>query len=74
MLVILGMIAILVGAIWLIVAAFQESPVWGLAVLFFHGIASFIFLILHPEQAWRPVALEVVGVVLVMLGAAMNHH
>jgi len=74
MLIVLGSLAILIGAIWLVVAAFQESVLWGLAVLIFHGIASFIFLILHPEQAWRPIALEIVGVVLVMMGAAMTHH
>ena len=70
----LGFIAILVGGIWLLVAAFQESVLWGLALFFFPGIVSIAFLILHPERAWRPFMLQIVGVVMFFVGVALAHH
>jgi hypothetical protein len=65
-----GLIA-LVGGIWLLVVAFQESILWGLGCLFvpFVGI---VFAIMHWPVARRPVLVWAVGFVLILAGSTMG--
>lgn len=69
LLIILGLICIVIGGIGLLIAAFRESILWGLACLFLHGIVSLIFVILHWQEAKGPFLLQTVGIVLILIGA-----
>jgi hypothetical protein len=51
---------LLIASLWLLVVAFQESILWGLACLFV-PLASLFFVITHWEQAKRPFALNAIG-------------
>jgi uncharacterized membrane protein len=70
LLLIVGMGCAIVGGIWLLVEAFRESLLWGLGSLLF-PIISLIFVILHWSVCWRPFALNVVGVLLLLAGMAL---
>jgi hypothetical protein len=70
LLLILGIIISLVGGIWLLVLAFQESVLWGIGSIIVPFV-SLIFVFMHWTEAWRPFVLSVVGSVLAMIGAMM---
>ena len=72
LLVILGLILCLVGSIWIIVAAFKESTLWGLGVLFINSIVTIIFVILHFEETEKPFIIWVIGVVLMIVGMIIS--
>jgi hypothetical protein len=71
MVIVVGVIITLVGGIKFIIAAFEESILWGLGVLFF-PIISPVFLIMRFGDAWRPALTYVIGVVLVLLGVLLR--
>lgn len=62
LLVLAGFALLLVGAIAFLIAAFRESVLWGLAVLFLPGIVSLIFLILHWDRAKDSFFLQLYGI------------
>ncbi len=62
-----GVIALLIGGIWLLVVAFQQDVVWGLACLFIPFV-SLIFLVKYWEKASRPFAVWGGGLLGVLLG------
>ena len=66
----IGGIATLIGSIWLIVAAFRESIIWGLCSLFIPFV-SLIFAVTHWDESKRPVILLVGGAVISAIGKAM---
>lgn len=73
-----GLILALVGGIAFIIAAFRESLLWGLGVLFLPFV-SLVFLILHWQSAKRPFFLQLWGLAfavlaVVLLGARLPHH
>ena len=53
LLLIIGYIGLLVTGIWLLVLAFQDSVIWGLACLCLPFV-SLIFVITHWEEAKAP--------------------
>ena len=55
-----AMIANLVGAVWLIVLAFQEGLMWGLLSLFV-PCAQLVFIAQHWQKAKRPALLSLGG-------------
>lgn len=61
----------IVGAIWIIVLAFQKSIIWGLLVLVF-APAGFVFVGMHWEDAQKPFFIQIggmaVGFLVIMLG------
>jgi len=57
-----SVVLILIGYILLLVAAFKENPMWGIAILLF-GISSLIFYILHFNKAKLALLLQVIGFV-----------
>jgi len=57
----------IVGCIWIIALAFQESIIWGLMVLVF-APAGFVFVGMHWEDAKQPFFIQIAGVVAAFLG------
>jgi hypothetical protein len=68
-LIVVGAIMSLVGGIWFLVVAFQESVLWGLACLLF-PIVSLIFLISHSDRALNPFLTSLGGTLLIYIGSA----
>ena len=71
-LVFIGMVMIGISGLWLLIAGFSESVLWGLALLFFSGIASLIFIFSHWDKAKGPVGLAILGLVLMFGGAYLG--
>jgi hypothetical protein len=69
-LLIFGTPLVVVASIWLLVVAFKQSILWGLACLFV-PFASIVFIILHWDSAKRPFLFSIVGLVLVGAGVAV---
>lgn len=67
----IGLVVGLVGAIWLIVAAFKESLIWGLLVLLVNP-AGLIFALTNWEKGGKPFLLNVAGVVMMFAGIALS--
>jgi len=53
----------LIGGIWMIVRGFQESVLWGIAMILC-GIVSLFFLFAHWSRAKDPFFLQLVGIAL----------
>ena len=66
-LVAVGLIVALVGGIWFLVVAFQESVIWGLGCLFVPFV-SLVFLVMHWDKAGKPFLIELAGIVPMFLG------
>lgn len=62
----IGGLAILAGAVWFLFVAFKESIWWGIGCLCL-GPVSLIFLVKYWHDSWKPWALQIVGL-LVFLG------
>ncbi len=63
-----GCLLALVGFIWFVIAAFQESVLWGLGVLFVPFV-HLIFLVLGWDRAKRPFFLQLFGVAMIVFAA-----
>jgi hypothetical protein len=70
-LLVIGILLSVVGGIWLLITAFQESVGWGLACMFL-PIVSLIFVFLHWEESKRPFLIGLAGNILVIAGAALK--
>jgi hypothetical protein len=70
LLALVGGIVILVGSIWLIVLAFQESVLWGLGDLFVPFVAL-IFVISFWDRTAKPFLISLGGLVAIIAGSAM---
>lgn len=68
---VVGWLALLIGGIMLIVAAFRVSVVWGLCVLFL-GPAGLVFLIMHWEEAKRAFGVQMLGLVIAFGGIGLG--
>ncbi len=66
----LGLIIALIGGIWIIVLAFQESIWWGLGCIFVPFV-SLIFAIMHWNIAAKPFLISLAGGILYGIGIAM---
>lgn len=55
-----AMLAVLIGTPWLIINAFRQSILWGLACLLF-PIAQLAYGIVHWERAGKPFMLMIFG-------------
>lgn len=64
----IGLVLMVVGAIWFLVAAFQEGILWGLGVLLL-PVVWIVFLVLHWGRAKDPFFLQLYGIAAVLLGA-----
>ena len=72
-LLVLGIILSVVGGIWLLITAFQESVGWGLACLLV-PIVGLIFVFLHWEESKKPFLITLGGNLLFIAAAAMKGH
>jgi hypothetical protein len=72
-LVIVGTVIYLIGGIWLIVKAFQESILWGLGSLFI-PLVGLVFAIMHWAECKKPFLYALAGFVLIILGTVMMPH
>ena len=70
--VLVGIAIAFIGGIMFIIAAFNESALWGLGVLFVAPI-SLIFLVLHWRQAKDGFLTQLLGYGIVILGAMMGN-
>lgn len=59
-----GIIALIVGRIWFLVVAYQESTLWG-ACCFAVPFAEVLFFFTHLEDCWKPALVYVLGGLLV---------
>lgn len=66
-----GFIGVLIGGIWFIVVAFQESALWGLGVLFIPFV-SLIFLVVHWDKAGKPFLIQFAAAVPMFIGMMMT--
>ena len=66
----IGGIIMLVGGIWVLVIAFQESVLWGLGSLFIPFV-SLIFVAMHWDKAGKPFLISLAGLVPYLIGVAM---
>jgi hypothetical protein len=69
-LMVVGIIVAIIGGIWFLIVAFQESVLWGLGCLFFSPV-SLIFLIMHWDEAGKPFLVQLAGVVPMFAGMMM---
>jgi len=69
-LLVVGFALYLIGAIWLLIKAFQESILWGLGSLFI-PLVGLIFAVLHWADCKKPFLYALAGLVLLIAGAAM---
>jgi hypothetical protein len=67
---VLGYILAMVGGIWFLVVAFQESILWGLACMFIPFV-GLVFLVMHFDRAAKPFFISLAGGILAGIGAAL---
>ena len=59
------------GGLWLLVVAFRESPLWGLACLLM-PLAAFVFLFTHYDRAARPFGVSLLGSGIAFIGSLVT--
>ncbi len=69
--IVIGCLAAGIGGIMTIVAAFRQSVLWGLAVLFL-PLANFVFTVMHWAEAKKGLFVSLAGCGLVALGLATS--
>ena len=65
---IIGFIMVCVGGVMYLIAAFRESVMWGLGVLFL-PIVPLVFLFMHWDRAKTAFFVQLLGILLVFGGA-----
>ena len=71
-LVLVGLVLVLIGALSFLFAAFRESLLWGLGVLFIPPLAL-VFLIVHWRVAKHGFFIKLWGLALLVLGSGLSH-
>lgn len=69
----IGLLVSLIGGIWLLVVAFQESVWWGLGSLFLTPVAI-VFVILHWQVSKKPFLISLAGTILCVFAALKMPH
>ena len=64
---VLGLITWLAGELRLLVLAYRQNLAWFFGCLFVPFV-SWIFFLLNVKQAWKPVVLATVGLVVTYVG------
>lgn len=68
-----GGVLIGIGGVWMAIAAFAESPVWGIAFILSGGIAELAFMFICWHRAKAPILTQCVGLALLVGGIAVFH-
>jgi YgiT-type zinc finger domain-containing protein len=63
-----GLLVLAIGGLWMIVAAFAVSPVWGIAFILSAFIAQLAFIFVHWDRAKSPLLTQFLGILL-LIGA-----
>jgi hypothetical protein len=71
LLLILGIIVFVIGGLWFLVVAFQQSILWGIASILI-PIVPLIFLRFHWQAGKKPFLVQVAGFALILLGAFLG--
>lgn len=66
-LIFVGFALMMVGGIWVLVKAFQESILWGLGSLLV-PIVGLVFVAMHWEDAGKPFLIQLAGIAIYMVG------
>jgi len=61
---------LIVGGLWFLIVAFRTSIGWGLGCLFIPFV-SLVYLIQYWEEARRPFALQVVGILVLVIAVVL---
>lgn len=64
-LLIIGLLLVVAGGVMLLVEMFRTSVWWGLLCLLIPPL-QFVFVIVHWQQAWRPLLVQTLGFLLVL--------
>jgi hypothetical protein len=67
---IIGIVGLVVGGLWLVVIAFQESFLWGLACLVI-PFANLYFVITRWHKTKTPFLIWLAGFILMVIGSAL---
>jgi hypothetical protein len=67
----LGGLVVLVGAIMMLVAAFKESLMWGLGCLILPFV-SLVFLVMHWQVAKKPFLIQLAGLAVMAVGGGLG--
>ncbi len=70
-LMLVGGLLALIGTIIVVIAAFQDSFIWGLGVLLFWPV-SFLFVFTHWEETKKAFLIQVAGLALVVVGTLLG--
>lgn len=68
---IIGIIITLVGMVKLLIVAFRESILWGLACLLI-PVVSLVFVIMHWENSKKSFLIYVVGLFIMGVGVLLE--
>lgn len=60
----MGAILGVIGSLWMMIAAFAENPVWGIAFLLSGGLAELAFVFVHWDRAKSPLLTQIIGIAL----------
>ncbi|KAA3647719.1 MAG: hypothetical protein DWQ07_01680 [Chloroflexi bacterium] len=66
----IGTILSTVGSIWLLILAFREGTMWGLAAMFVPFV-MLVFVIMYFGETWQPMVINLLGGVIATLGLAI---
>jgi len=63
-----GVVLCVIGGLWMIIAGFAVSPIWGIAFILSCSIAQLAFIFVHWDEAKQPFLMQVVGIALLIGG------
>lgn len=66
-----GVLAAVFGWLFLVITAFRTSIIWGLLVSFTGGFGIMLFLIFNPRRAFPAFLLQLFGIIVIGVGAAI---
>jgi len=72
LLIVLAGIALIGAWIWMWSIALEESFFWWFLVAFCGIFAQWMFILAFFDKAWKPLALEVLGFILLVIGAWLD--
>jgi hypothetical protein len=70
-LIVIGSVLGFIAGIWLLVVAFRQSILWGLACLLIPFV-SLLFVIVHWSEARSPFLLSLLALVPIILGVVLG--
>jgi FtsH-binding integral membrane protein len=69
-LLVIGLVVTVIGSIWFLITAFQESILWGLAIMFIPFV-GLLFLAARFEVAAKPFGISLLGSLMMLAGFFM---